>query len=889
MKRVVGEALELPESTRESFVSSACDGDDSLLIDVRELLAASQGPTRVLEETGIPQTVLTEAFHASPVCEGAVVGKYTIGRMLGSGGMGSVFEASDSSLGRRVALKLLSLGVASTGARRRFEKEARALARLDHPGIARVYEAGVEHVVGQAVSVPYFAMEYVEAGVTLDSWIARRKPSINQLLSLFAKVCDAVHHGHQKGVLHRDLKPSNILVCPDDHPKIIDFGVSRLLGEHEIAGATRSGDVVGTPAYMPPEAFESGALAVDTRADVYGIGVVLYEALAGRHPLGSAGLTPLEAGERVRGKPPSPLTSCRQDCSAEVETIVAKATARELEDRYQSAAEFAADLRRVLNFEPILARPAPLLRQASLFARRHRTLVGATIAIGAALTVGVAGLAVGLARSTRSEKHAKQEAERARRSSAFVMEMLRSASPFRDDQLRQQLPMAEQLDASVSWPEVATPGRAPTLGDLLIAANEQLATSFPDDPPLQADMAAVLAQTGLAISDPRVMQLVAGAAELLELAYGKNDRRAVIARQNLYSILLVNNIESRLPDIARDLEMIRTGDFARDHILVRWAAWHYLEAMRQSKRTDEAVVLLRELREELDRASPADDACKIDLDLALLAADSSSHGAALGLGQIPGLLARARALEPTPGQTTLSVLFHKQLLQRNSDDSAGALETLREGVAISSRLYGGKDQTTYEWWSHIWFLSMTSGDMQSASDAARAQVRGAEATLGPRSHYTTKAYGRLARSLLGQGEHAAEAERAAWAAIWGAKEMLDAGDGWSIYHELLWAWAIRLQGEPERAKRVIEERLQRETEAGRAQAVEWVEILRWTELAQCEMDIAAQDGTLGARAESIARHLERAEGYAAKLDANWPSSLLVREARARFESGRVAK
>ena len=409
VKSVVGEALERPESARESFVSSACGGDDLLLIEVRELLAASQGPTRVLEETGIPQTVLTEAFHASPVCEGAVIGKYTIGRMLGSGGMGSVFEASDASLGRRVALKLLAIGVASTGARRRFEKEARALARLDHPGIARVYEVGVEHIVGQAVSVPYFAMEYVEAGVTLDSWISRRIPSVNQLLLLFAKVCDAVHHGHQKGVLHRDLKPSNILVCPDDHPKIIDFGVSRLLGESEIAAATRSGDVVGTPAYMPPEAFESGALAVDTRADVYAIGVVLYEALAGRHPLGSAGLTPLEAGERVRGRPLAPLTSFRADCPAEVETIVAKATAREPEDRYQSAAEFAADLRRVLNYEPILARPAPLLRQATLFARRHRTLVGATIAIGAASLWASPGLLSGSpgrrgARSTRSKR-----------------------------------------------------------------------------------------------------------------------------------------------------------------------------------------------------------------------------------------------------------------------------------------------------------------------------------------------------------------------------------------------------------------------------------------------------------------------------------------------------
>ena len=229
------------------------------------------------------------------------------------------------------------------------------------------------------------------------------------------------------------------------------------------------------------------------------------------------------------------------------------------------------------------------------------------------------------------------------------------------------------------------------------------------------------------------------------------------------------------------------------------------------------------------------------------------------------------------------------LRQLRRNDVAGAMETLREGVALSSRLYGGDDQTTYEWWSHIWFLSMTSGDMQSASDAAHAQVRGAQATLGPRSLYTTKAYGRLARALLAQGGHAAEAERAAWEAICGAKEMLDAGDGWGIYHELLWAWAIRLQGDPDRAMRVIEERLHRETEAGRAQAVEWVEILRWTELAQCEMDIAAREGTLEARAGSIAQHLERAEGYAAKLDANWPSSLLVRQARARFEAGRGAK
>lgn len=883
-KAVVGEALELAGDRRNAFVEAACAGDATLLSEVRALLLASEVSPETLGEGGPPAGALADALHTPAVATGAMIGRYRIERALGAGGMGTVFEATDTTLNRPVALKVLSVGLASTGARRRFESEATTLARLDHPAIARVYEAGVHHAADGAVSVPFFAMAYVDRARTLDQYVQSVGPSLNDVLDVFARVCDAVHHGHQKGVLHRDLKPSNILIDLSGQPRVIDFGVSRLLDAGAGTLATHAGDIVGTPAYLPPEAFEHGVQSLDTRGDVYSLGVVLYEVLAGANPFGTPDLTPLQIGARVRGKAPPLLGSLRPDCRGDVETIVAKAMAREPQDRYQSAEQFAADLRRVLSFEPILARPTPLLRQGVLFARRNRLLVAAAVAIVLAVGVGIGGLLAGLARARASERRAIQEATRARQVSTFITQMLRSASPFQGEQFRTRLSMDADTQAAPAWPSAATPGRAPTLGDLIAAAMEHLEDSFPDDPALQADVAATLAQTANTLSDSRDPLFCTRAAALLERAYGRDDVRALVARQYMYHAALVNSNTRMLKDMERDLATIRRIPASADDRLLKnsWALVY--RAYDLEDRAREMLPTLRAIREEMDSQSAADSAHKLTLDLYILKSEVTGTDPVAAVQTLRDMLHRAHALDGGTGPQTLGVLFEIQMAQLESGDFGGALATLEQGVVIATRFYGGMDQATYEWWSNIYFVALLMKDFARAEHAAREQVRGSQAMLGPHSLYTTKAYGRLARTLLTQGKNQEEAQRAAQASVEGAPELLASGDGWALYHEVLWAWAIRVGGDVDRAEAMIRHRMDVEAKAGRPEAVNWVEIARATELAQCAMDRAQRDGTLAARAGEIEAHLQVAERHARDLGQLWPWVHLSEVARERWET-----
>ncbi len=882
-KAVAGQALELPALERHAFVEAACAHDPELLSEVRALLKASLDAGEALTDAGLPASALADVLETPVVAPGTMIGRYRVARPIGAGGMGAVFEANDTSLNRKVALKLLTLGLASTGARKRFEGEAMALARLDHPCLARIYEAGVHTAAG--LSVPYFAMAFVEDSRTLDTFFRDTRPDARTAMALFARICDAVHHGHQKGVLHRDLKPSNILIDREGCPQIVDFGVSRLLDTGGTTQSTRAGEIVGTPAYLPPEAFEQGAQSLDTRADVYALGVVLYEVLCGSNPFTGPTLTPVQIGKRVCSKPPPLLGSLREDCMGDVETIIAKAMARDPRDRYPSVEQLGADLRRVLSYEPILARPAPVLRQARLFARRNRVLVAACGAVALALVLGIAGLGVGFARARASERRAREEADRATKVSAFIMRMFRSASPFHGAQFRNRGPQAPRLfDESEAWPNAAIPGRAPTVGDLLFAASGHLEESFPNDPALQADMASALARTASDISDYRIGVFTSRAASLLSTAYGRDDPRTLAARQGTYSSELVNGSAVNIADMERDLNIIRHLPISENELLLQWAWSHYTQGLRMQNRGKEALDVLRSLRADIGQSMPGDSPTKIALDLAIIRLQTPEGDSRAALDAMPALLARARALPDTDSQwAVLSVLFDTQFHQSNMREFDAAMHTLSQGASLSSQLYGGMDQGTYEWWNNLYFVALMTQNFDIAEYAAREQLRGADAMLGPHSFYTTKAQGRLARSLLSQHKNLEEAERAARRAIDGAPEMLPIGEGWALYHELLWAWCIRLQGDPQRADRIIRDRMGNEVRAGRPVAVNWVELLRATELAQCEMDMGERAGDLPSRLPAIDALLSDAECWAEELGRDWPSVHLTEEARQRYD------
>jgi serine/threonine protein kinase len=326
------------------------------------------------------------------------IGQYEVVRVLGSGGMGTVYEAIQDAPRRRVALKVMREATASDDAVRRFEREARILGTLQHPGIAQVYDAGMtalpeaERGVAGPRSVPYFAMELLHGAVSLTEHARRANLDHRAVLMLMAQVCDAVGHAHQRGVVHRDLKPSNILVDSAGRVRVIDFGVARIVGAGAVANTlhTHPGTIVGTLQYMSPEQVGDDPTLVDARSDVYSLGAVLYELLCGTVPVPVRGVAILAAAELVRTHVPLPPSRIVKGLRPDVQAVVMKALAKGRADRYASAEELRDDLLRAAEGVPVLARP---LGPATLAARAARRWANArpwsTACLVVAATVGL--------------------------------------------------------------------------------------------------------------------------------------------------------------------------------------------------------------------------------------------------------------------------------------------------------------------------------------------------------------------------------------------------------------------------------------------------------------------------------------------------------------------
>lgn len=369
------------------------------------------------------------------------VGPFRILREIGHGGMGVVYLAEQDHPKRQVALKVVRPGLASPGVLRRFERETDALARLEHPHIARILETGVARVEdssGWSEPRPWFAMEY-SSGVPLETWVRSTDPTLRNRITLLADVADAIHHAHLNGVVHRDLKPGNILVetpagesSPSGvRPKVLDFGIARIT-DTELATRslqTEVGKVMGTIPFMSPEQVVGDPSRVNAKSDIYALGVLAYWLLTGDLPYAVRDRSLPEAARIIRDEEPKTLSATGVGLGGDVQTIVSKCLEKDPSRRYASAAAVAEDMRRYLADEPILARPPSASYALRKFVRRNRVLVGA-LAVVLIVAVAAAIVSTSLAlRARRAASEARLNLDQAEAVNAFLIGMLSSANP----------------------------------------------------------------------------------------------------------------------------------------------------------------------------------------------------------------------------------------------------------------------------------------------------------------------------------------------------------------------------------------------------------------------------------------------------------------------------
>ncbi|MEE4270116.1 MAG: serine/threonine-protein kinase [Thermoanaerobaculales bacterium] len=563
IKELLLAALDLEPDRRDAYLADACGEDNDLLGEVESLLVLDGGSIETFLNRPAVEDVdvaaLMVELDVGSGGEGEVMngagaslerpgepaaggfGRYRVIEEIGEGGMGVVYLAEQlEPLQRRVALKVIKLGMDTARFVARFESERHALALMNHPNIARVFDAGATDE-----GRPFFVMEYVE-GEPITRFCTNHRLTTRQRLELFCDVCLGVQHAHHKGIIHRDIKASNVLVeCVDGRfvPKIIDFGLAKATAGYADGKTlfTEQGVIVGTPEYMSPEQAGMGSLDIDSRTDVFSLGVLLYRLLVGTLPASRSdvgGASPAEIHRRLREsapvKPSSRLSSDRaltrtaadtmatdpgslvRALRGDLDWIVMKALEKDRDRRYGTPSELAADIRRHLRHEPVAAGPPSLRYRVSKFSRRHRGLVVAVSALAATLILGVVGTSIGLVRATS----ATREAEEQRTLASLEAEKALALSDF--------------LVETLSAPDPARAGRDVRVAEVLDRAAEDLDRWRALDPEVEAAVRTALGESyrGLGLFDAARRQFVA-ALEIRQEVLGPNRPETAEALANL--------------------------------------------------------------------------------------------------------------------------------------------------------------------------------------------------------------------------------------------------------------------------------------------------------------------------------------------------------------------
>ena len=716
-------ALRVSPAERTAFLRQKCKGDSVLEDDVQSLLIQHREIDGFLERPAIELAAEqlaasdSEQLRAFDAEAGQSIGPYRLIEPLGSGGMGEVWRAQQSEPIRRiVALKLIKPGMDTRAVVARFDSERQALAMMDHPNIARVFDAGAT-----PAGRPYFVMELVP-GVPITDYCDRRRLSIKERLALLIQVCEGVQHAHQKAIIHRDLKPSNILVQEFDGrplPKIIDFGLAKAISADSVERSmfTELGSLVGTPTYMSPEQAGDPGSSVDTRTDVYSLGVILFELLVGAPPFAPQELRqsgPEAMLRRIRdAEAPRPSTrfaalaaksvdsaaarsgakgSLLRQLRGDLDWITLRALEKDRSRRYGSPSELAVDLRRHLADQPVFAGPPSASYRIEKFVRRHR--IGVAVAgFAAAVAVAVAANMIVQARSVARERdRASREAAAAKSVSDFLLGLF-----------------------AVSDPSQAR-GNSVTAREILDRGHTQIETQLGGQPEVHARMMDTMGQVYLSLG------LYDQAEPLLQ--------KALSTRLGLFG--------SQHPDTLATM----------DHLA------HNLE--RQGRYLD-SEKLTREVLETRLRTLGPDhfDTLASRHAIIVLAIDKGDYIAAEKLNrQELDLLRRVRGPEHT---TTIESMYNLALIMSGQNRNAEAAEMYRQTLDIERRILGPTHPSTLTTMSGLGNSLANLGNYAEALPLLRDALESKRRVFGPEHSETAWSMQTLASALRESG-HPAEAE-----------------------------------------------------------------------------------------------------------------------------------
>ncbi|TCV92821.1 serine/threonine-protein kinase [Luteibacter rhizovicinus] len=829
-KDLAHEALEQPVHERAAFLACATGGDDDLRAEVQWMLDAIEvSHTTDLPE--LPRVALDldglEAANTTPR-------NYRIGRRLGEGGMGVVYlaERTDTGFVQQVALKFLhAYAEASPVALDRFAQERQLLARLEHTGIARLLDGGVF-----ADGRPFIALEYVD-GERIDSWCERHKLSLRERLELFLKVCAAVEYAHSHLIIHRDIKPANILVTIDGQPKLLDFGIARLIDPTGDMELTATSQQALTLAYASPEQIEKRALT--TAADVYSLGVVLYQLVTGARPfqqivtphllysaiMGGDIVAPSRQMRKSRDEEGRRAPKAPYTVPTDIDAIVLKAMRRKPTDRYLSVAEFVADVRRFLDLRPVYAHRGHLSYRARRFVQRNRWMIAGTSLVSASIFSGLIAALLALSSAREQQQLAELRQAELRRAVNFQQSLLEGAdidAMGHSIEVGLRRAMAKILDGKTD-PRMERALDALTPSDIAREALDQhivthaldsLDARFIDDPLLAANIRQSLARVLITIgsTDHAIGELnkvidvrkALPASQEARLSAQVDLGRALLSRHDLPNAAKVftdANAETvNLPE-TDPLRIATTAGLARvmyeqGHPVEALAVQQSLSTLLAARLADDDPLLLQTRREEADiliKLGRRDEARAIleSLDSRYRNSTDNESPAALDtMSTLADLLnnqneyerSLALAREVAAIRTRRFGANHPATLR---DENMIAMNLMRlrqydEGkrifehvIAARSDSLGADNPETLGSMNQLVWLLAKVGDMVAAAKLQRSIVEGRTRVLGPDHPDTLFARGGLATFLNIEGQHA-EALRVAQDVLAGQRRVLGA-------------------------------------------------------------------------------------------------------------------